>query len=148
VIDATDIFSKTDIEKKGVVLAAKLSGFKGLVGMEINPDRRLGSEISDYAKISGVGGIIHSDEDLKSYGISEEEISNLYNRLGIKENDAFILIAGEKEMVEKAISLARYRAEYAIKRCATRNKRHRLKKEYNQILKATPRRSEDVPGDR
>jgi len=121
-IDVTDIFSNTNtkiiknvIEKKGVVLAAKLSGFKGLVGMEINPDRRLGSEISDYAKIAGVGGIIHSDEDLKSYGISEEEISNLYNRLGIKENDAFILIAGEKEMAEKAISLARYRAEYAIK---------------------------------
>ena len=121
-IDVTEIFSNTNtkiiknvIEKKGVVLAAKLSGFKGLVGMEINPDRRLGSEISDYAKIAGVGGIIHSDEDLKSYGISEEEISNLYNRLGIKENDAFILIAGEKEMAEKAISLARYRAEYAIK---------------------------------
>ncbi|MFP3279304.1 MAG: Glu-tRNA(Gln) amidotransferase subunit GatE [Candidatus Micrarchaeota archaeon] len=121
-IDVTDIFSKTNtkiiksaIEKNGIVLAAKLSGFKGLIGMEINPDRRLGSEISDYAKIAGVGGIIHSDEDLNGYGISEEEINNLCNKLGIKENDAFIIIAGEKEKTEKAISLARYRAEYAIK---------------------------------
>jgi len=144
-IDVTDIFSNTNtkiiknvIEKKGVVLAARLSGFKGLVGMEINPDRRLGSEISDYAKIAGVGGIIHSDEDLKSYGISEEEISNLYNRLGIKENDAFILIAGEKEMTEKAISLARYRAEYAIKGVPPETRGIDSKKNITRFLRPLP----------
>ena len=144
-IDVTDIFSNTNtkiiknvIEKKGVVLAARLSGFKGLVGMEINPDRRLGSEISDYAKISGVRGIIHSDEDLKSYGISEEEISNLYNRLGIKENDAFILIAGEKEMAEKAISLARYRAEYAIKGVPPETRGIDSKKNITRFLRPLP----------
>jgi len=145
VIDATDIFSKTDakiiksiIEKKGVVLATKLSGFKGLVGMEINPDRRLGSEISDYAKIGGVGGIIHSDEDLKGYGISEEEINNLCNRLGIKENDAFIIIAGEKEKAEKAISLARYRAEYAIKGVPPETRGIDPKKNITKFLRPLP----------
>ncbi|MFP3277975.1 MAG: Glu-tRNA(Gln) amidotransferase subunit GatE [Candidatus Micrarchaeota archaeon] len=144
-IDATEIFSKTGakiiksaIEKKGVVLAAKLSGFKGLIGMEINPDRRLGSEISDYAKIAGVGGIIHSDEDLKGYGISEEEINNLCNKLEIKENDAFIIIAGEKEKAEKAISLARYRAEYAIKGVPPETRGIDSKKNITKFLRPLP----------
>ena len=62
------------IAKGGVVMGARLHGFAGILGFEINPDRRLGSEISDYAKMAGVKGIIHSDEDLSSYELKDRTV--------------------------------------------------------------------------
>ncbi|HRR88369.1 MAG TPA: Glu-tRNA(Gln) amidotransferase subunit GatE, partial [Methanoculleus sp.] len=59
VVDVTDLFSGTNssiLKKARSILALRLCGFAGLVGREIQPDRRLGSEFSDYAKKCGVGG--------------------------------------------------------------------------------------------
>ena len=68
VFDVTPFFSQTDskvlagsIKGGGVVLACRLAGFAGLVGREVQPGRRLGSEMSDRAKRAGVGGIFHTD---------------------------------------------------------------------------------------
>jgi len=50
--DVTDLFknSKSPILKKAKKIeAVKLNGFASLVGREIQPERRLGSEMSDYA---------------------------------------------------------------------------------------------------
>ena len=47
-------------------LHSLLADSRGYLGFEINPNRRLGTEISDYAKMAGVNGIIHSDEDITS----------------------------------------------------------------------------------
>jgi Glu-tRNA(Gln) amidotransferase subunit E-like FAD-binding protein len=66
----------TVLKKAKIIYAMKLRGFAGHVGREIQPDRRLGSEMSDYAKVCGVGGIFHSDE-LPAYGITGEEVANL-----------------------------------------------------------------------
>ena len=78
--DVTKIFANTgskvlarSIKNGGVVLACRLAGFAGLVGREIQPDRRLGSEMSDRAKRAGVGGIFHTDE-LPAYGITAAEV--------------------------------------------------------------------------
>ena len=78
--DVTEIFAKTgskvlarSIKNGGVVLACRLAGFAGLVGREIQPDRRLGSEMSDRAKRAGVGGIFHTDE-LPAYGVTPAEV--------------------------------------------------------------------------
>ena len=120
-VELTDMFRGTavrviagQLEKNGVVFGFRLSGFKGLLGKEVNPDRRLGSEISDYAKMARVNGLIHSDENLSVYGFSAKELDGLKKKLGVEENGAFILIAGKKHDVEKAASLAIERAKYAL----------------------------------
>ncbi|MCX9013861.1 MAG: Glu-tRNA(Gln) amidotransferase subunit GatE, partial [Candidatus Methanoperedens sp.] len=83
IVDVSQLFAnsgskviKKAIDKKGVVLAVNLPGFSGIVGRELQPGRRLGTEFSDRAKKSGVGGIFHTDE-LPNYGITEEEIKSL-----------------------------------------------------------------------
>lgn len=98
----------------GVVIGFPLHGFKGLVGMEINPDRRLGSEISDYAKMGGVNGIIHSDEDLNGYGFTKAEADAISKVLALKEGDAFVLIAGRKSQAATAVEFAIERSNFAI----------------------------------
>ena len=78
--DVTALFAETgskviskSLKMGGVVLACRLQGFAGLVGREIQPGRRLGSEMSDRAKRAGVGGIFHTDE-LPAYGVTESEV--------------------------------------------------------------------------
>jgi len=96
VTDVTGLFrdTKSAILKKAKKIAAvTLPGFAGLVGREIQPERRLGSEISDYAKKCGVGGIFHTDE-LPAYGISADEVARLKAHCGAGESDCVILAAG------------------------------------------------------
>jgi len=119
--ELTDIFDSTNVSviknalgKDGIVMGFGLKGFKGTLGTEINPERRLGTEISDYAKMAGVGGIIHSDEDLGHYGFLDNEINRIIKRLELKNEDAFILIAGRRGVVEGASHLATERARYAM----------------------------------
>lgn len=120
-IDVTDIFKGSGVriianhlEKKGVAHAFGLKRFSGLLGKEVNPDRRLGSEISDYAKMAKVNGLIHSDENLAAYGFSSKELEELKGRLGLDGGDAFIIIAGQRSNVERAVKLAIDRAKYAL----------------------------------
>lgn len=94
----------------GVVLAVKLPGFAGLIGQEIQPGRRLGSEYSDYAKVMGVKGLFHSDE-LPKYGITQEETDAIYAELNAsKETDGFLLIAAPRLTAQRALAAACDRA--------------------------------------
>jgi len=120
--ELTDVFDATNVSviknvlgKESKVMGFGLKGFKGALGMEINPGRRLGTEINEYAKMAGVGGIIHSDEDLGHYGFSSSEISGINKRLGLEDDDAFILIVGKDKVVDGAVHLAIERARYAIR---------------------------------
>lgn len=109
-LDVSGVFSnsqskiiKKALEGGGVVLAVRLTGFSGLLGKEVNPDRRFGTELSEYAKASaGVSGIFHSDE-LPAYGISEKEVSEVKEKLGLEEKDAFVLVADLRTKAERAI---------------------------------------------
>ncbi len=120
-LDATALFGETKVkilrkaleDVSGAVMASRLQGYGGLLGREVNPGRRLGSEISDYAKLAGAGGIIHSDEDLGAYGFQKEELDELRRMLGMKENDAFIIVAGDREMCGGALAFANARAQQA-----------------------------------
>jgi glutamyl-tRNA(Gln) amidotransferase subunit E len=121
IIDVTEIFRETkarvvanQIAQGGAAVAFALRGFKGVIGAEISPDRRLGSEISDYAKGAGVNGIIHSDEDLGSYGFSAVEIARMKEALALRGDDAFVLVAGRRENAWKAAELAAERAKYSL----------------------------------
>ncbi len=107
------------VVKNGVVLAAKLSGFKGLIGKHFLPEGhpvvRLGKELSGYARAyAGVGGVVHSDE-LPKYGIIPEYVEKISSRLGCGSNDAFIMVAAEKGAAETGMSAALGRARQAIK---------------------------------
>jgi len=97
--EVTALFNDTKstvLKKAKRIHAIVLKGFAGLVGKEIQPERRLGSEMSDYAKKCGVGGIFHTDE-LPAYGVTAEEVTHLRSHLHAGEQDCVILVAGASE---------------------------------------------------
>ena len=99
------------LARKQVVLGLKLGLFGGVVGTEIQPGRRLGTEFADRVKVkTGIGGIIHSDEKLSEYGISESEAGKVREKLGCNNDDAFVLICGERENAYAASDAVRERA--------------------------------------
>ena len=114
--DVTDVFSGTDsgvIAGAEAVFAVRLEGFDGLVGREIQPDRRLGTELSDHAKRHGAGGIFHTDE-LPAYGVTEPEVESLRGAVEADGGDAVALVAAGTETAERAIEAVADRAETAI----------------------------------
>ncbi len=118
--DVTGIFAatgskviKSALGKGGVVLAVRLGGFAGLLGKEIQPGRRLGSEISDRAKRAGVGGIFHSDE-LPAYGITKEEVDAVRSELGAREGDCVAMVAAPRDRAEAAMKAVLERAKEAL----------------------------------
>jgi len=116
VVDVTDVFKNTKskvIKRAKCVKAILLKGFAGLVGRDIQPGRRLGTEFADIAKMFGLGGIFHTDE-LPAYGISEQEVEMLRNAVGAEENDAVVMAAGDAIRVERALLRIAERAEYCL----------------------------------
>ncbi len=97
----------------GAVTAVPLYGFDGLVGREIQPDRRLGTELSDHAKRHGAGGIFHTDE-LPAYGVTEDEVSALRDAVDAGPEDAVAIVADDEETAAAAIEAAAERAAVAI----------------------------------
>ncbi len=119
--DITDIMNGSKVrivashlEKGGVALAFGLKGFAGLLGREVNPQRRLGTEISDYAKMARVNGIIHTDEDMKAYGFEASDLARIRHRVGAGEGDSLVIVAGARADAERAAKLAAERAKYAL----------------------------------
>ncbi len=94
----------------GIVLAQKMAGHKGLLGKELQKGKRYGTELSDYAKRAGVKGIIHSDESMEKYQVSEAELKKLGEALGMSEGDGFVLVVAPKEQAAKAMDHVLFRA--------------------------------------
>src|SRR6056297_3461567 len=118
--DVTTVFENTDsgvirsaLDDGGAVTAVPLSGFDGLVGREIQPDRRLGTELSDHAKRHGAGGIFHTDE-LPAYGVTEEEVAALRDAVDAGEDDAVAIVAAAEDVAHDAVEAAAERADVAI----------------------------------
>ncbi len=102
------------IETNGMILGIMLPKFARLVGKEIQPGRRLGTEFSDRAKvIAGVGGIFHSDE-LPNYGITDREVEFVRQSLGCLDDDAFVIVADSAERAKRALQAVIERANEAI----------------------------------
>ena len=117
--DVSDVFEDTDsgviggaLADGGSVTAVPLYGFDGLVGREIQPDRRLGTEFSDHAKRNGAGGIFHTDE-LPAYGVTEAEVGELRDAVGAGDDDAVAIVAADTATAELAIEAVAERAETA-----------------------------------
>jgi glutamyl-tRNA(Gln) amidotransferase subunit E len=118
--DVSDVFADTEssvlrraLSEGGRAVAVPLSGFDGLVGREIQPDRRLGTELADHAKRHGAGGIFHTDE-LPAYGVTESEVAALREAVGAGPGDAVALVADDPETAELAAEAVADRAETAI----------------------------------
>ncbi len=102
------------IRSGGAVLGVRLQGFAGLLGREVQPGKRLGTELSDRAKvIAGVGGLFHSDE-LPKYGVTDHEVAAVRRALGCAEQDGFVLVADSKERCEKAMGAILARANETL----------------------------------
>jgi len=122
-IDLTEVALKlnSNFIKEGVKSNKKLfginfSGFKGIFGKELMEDYRFGTEVSSKVKsISGLRGIIHSDENLEKYDLNNKDIKKIRDELQSKENDCFILILGFKNETEKAFEVVINRVKFAFK---------------------------------
>ncbi len=109
-VDVTECFEKTKakfvknaIKAKKLVLGLKLKQCKGLIGAELQPDYRFGTELSDRVKVvAHVGGILHSDE-MPAYGISADEVETTVKSLDCSEEDAFVLVVDEAMKADKAL---------------------------------------------
>ena len=95
------------------VLAIKLKHFAGLIGREVQPGKRLGTEFSEHGKKMGVSGLFHTDE-LPNYGITQEEVDSIKTELLLEDDDAFILVAGPKDKAHNALNEVIERAQDAI----------------------------------
>jgi glutamyl-tRNA(Gln) amidotransferase subunit E len=121
-VDLTDALNKTKsnflangIKSGKLLYGINFSGFKGIFGKELMEDYRFGTEVSTKVKlISGLKGIVHSDEDLSKYHFSNEDIKKIKEKLGSKENDCFILLLGSKKELKKAINVIINRVKFAF----------------------------------
>ncbi len=121
IVDLTEVFSNTKskiiknkISSGGKVFGIKLKNMKGLIGFELMPNRRFGTELADYARFyAGIEGLFHSDE-LPNYGITETEVEKIYEMLNANKGDAFIIIADEEEKSKKAINTILERIKQAF----------------------------------
>ncbi len=107
-IDLSSIFKETEskliksaLEKSQKVFGFKVPKFKGLFKWNVQEGKRLARDIVEYVKyFTGVKGFIHSDE-LPGYGISKE-ISAIEKVLKIGEEDAFVLLIGDEDLMREA----------------------------------------------
>ncbi|MCU4753345.1 Glu-tRNA(Gln) amidotransferase subunit GatE [Halobacteria archaeon AArc-curdl1] len=118
--DVTGVFEGTDsgviagaLNDGGSVFGVRLEGFDGLVGREIAPDRRLGTELSDHAKRHGAGGIFHTDE-LPAYGVTDDEVSSLREAVDASPDDAVAIVAADSAVASSAIEAVAERAKTAL----------------------------------
>lgn len=102
-----EVFKKTScgllekgLKRKDSIIGISLPKFNGLLGKELFPGYRLGTELAGYAKAFGFGGLIHSDEDPKKYSFSDTELAAVRKKLDCKKEDAFVLLMGSADNIK------------------------------------------------
>lgn len=108
ITDVTRIFEESDnqiieriIESDGGVFAITVP-LDGYLARDLCPDKTLGSELADFAKAQGIKGIMHTDEDLTRYGLTDE-FEGLAEELDTDDDDMIIIAAGHKEQAPAAL---------------------------------------------
>ena len=120
-IDVSDILDnksssrivKKILEAGGHVIAIKVPGFAGMIGYEPYNDIRLGRELGKLVKFYDIDGIFHSDE-LPNYGITEEEVTAVKQKLQMNDRDAFVILGGPNDKVKFASDAVIRRLKSAI----------------------------------
>lgn len=121
-VDLTDTLAETKsnlistgIKSGKKVYGINFKGFKGIFGKNLMEDYRFGTEISSKVKvISGLKGIIHSDEDLNTYKFSTDDVERIKDQLGSEEGDCFVLVVGSKKEMDKAMDIIVNRVKFAF----------------------------------
>ena len=111
-----ELFENTEskiLKSAQTIRAVVLKGFGGLIGYEVQPGRRFGTEIAGYAKKRGVSGIFHSDE-LPAYGITQEEVDKVSEFLDVNDEDAFIIVAHNRKTAISALEEVKRRARLGL----------------------------------
>ncbi len=105
---------RSALKQGGVAYGVRLPRFRGLLMRELVRGVRLGTEMARRAMFWGrVGGIFHSDE-LPAYGIEQSEVDALARKLGCEENDAFVIIADQRENALDGLRAVVERAREAV----------------------------------
>ena len=121
IIDVSDILGnksssrivKKILESGGHIIAIKVPGFAGMIGYEPYNDIRLGRELGKLVKFYDIDGIFHSDE-LPNYGITEEEVTEVKQKLQMNDSDAFVILGGPNDKVKFASDAVIRRLKAAI----------------------------------
>lgn len=107
--DVTEIFKscKSKIIQKAlkegsVVKAIRIKNFAGMFGFEPYEGIRLGKQLGELVRFFGLGGIFHSDE-LPNYGIDNYEIQEIKKILELKQNDGFLILAGDLQKIDAVV---------------------------------------------
>ncbi|MDY6776591.1 MAG: Glu-tRNA(Gln) amidotransferase subunit GatE [Candidatus Nanohaloarchaea archaeon] len=98
------------LDSEGVVLGFKLEGLEGRMKEDLCEGLHLGKELANYAKASGVNGIIHSDEDLERYGL-EEQFKELEEEMGKEDGEVLCVVAAKEEEARNAAEAVTDRAD-------------------------------------
>ncbi len=143
VADLGQIFSESECRflKGKPVFGLRLHRFSGLLGKELQPGRRFGTEVADYVKVrTAVKGILHSDE-LPAYGVSEREFEHVRQKLDCVMDDAFVIVQAEKGEAGKALRMVVERCKQALVGVAeeTRNALEDGNTEYSRPLPGAAR---------
>jgi len=114
--DTSSNFASKEISSGKKLYGINLTGFKDIFGKLLITDYRFGTEVSSKVKsLTGLNGIIHSDEDLTKYNFSDKDVKIIKSKLNSKENDCFILVLGTEEEVSKAMTTVVERVKQAFK---------------------------------
>ena len=116
IYDLDEVFKDTSskiLSSAATIKGIILRGFDGLIGKEIQPGRRFGTELSSYAKKMGVSGLFHTDE-LPAYGIQADEVDAMKEFLKINPEDAIIIVAHDEDIAVNALNEVIRRANMAF----------------------------------
>ncbi|MCV0430347.1 Glu-tRNA(Gln) amidotransferase subunit GatE [Nitrosopumilus sp.] len=116
--DITELFSKCKskiiqnaIKKNHKIVEISFKNMVGIFGYSPYEGIRLGKEIAELVRFFGIGGVFHSDE-LPNYGVEETDLNELKKYTGIKENDAFLILASPQEKIQTIIDQIVLRIEH------------------------------------
>lgn len=105
-VDVSNVFldTRSKIVKEALVSGKKayafcLNNFKDILGFEIQPGRRIGTELANYLKVyTPLKGLFHLDE-LPNYGVTQENVLDIKRILNIGSNDSFILLLCDSNII-------------------------------------------------
>lgn len=118
--DVTNIFSESKskfvkklIGENNKIYGFNLAKFGGLLKKELCPGKTFGKELSDYAVAHGVGGMMHTDEDLTNYQM-DAEMDRIKAFLSHELEDCTVIIAGHGEKPLRACNAVLERCKTAL----------------------------------
>ncbi len=144
---------QTAAQKNHSIHAVRLPFMHGRMGMEVQPGRRIGSEVSSYVKArAGLQGLLHGDEDLVKYGFAVNEIAALRETLHCHEKDSFALVIGDEGKCTRAMEVIKHRIAQLLEGVPeeTRNALEGGNSEYSRPLPGAARMypetdAQDIP---